>query len=216
MAVDTVRQQVVFRYGEEHMDVFEMADASAKRHEILRLNSYLKDVIVGTYVRVDYKGLRGEPLICWVLLPPAYQPGRPLPAVVDVYPGTVNGEQPSMLAFGEAETHPLAPSAMFQILAGHGYAVIIPSLPIEDSDTPGDPLRSLKEAVLVAVDAAVASGYVDGDRLAIQGTSFGGYATVGVISQTDRFKGGNCIRRRLQLIYRLSRAAYWRAFGSAL
>jgi dipeptidyl aminopeptidase/acylaminoacyl peptidase len=66
--------------------------------------------------------------------------------------------------------------------------VLLASIPSDRDVLPREPLQELADTVLGAVDAAIATAYVDGDRLAIQGWSFGGFATIGVIAQTNRFK----------------------------
>src|SRR3546814_4717950 len=57
-----------------------------------------------------------------------------------------------------------------------------------DLKVPRDPLNGLVEDVFAAVDAAVAAGYVDPDRLAVQGQSYGGYTAAALVGLTDRFK----------------------------
>jgi dipeptidyl aminopeptidase/acylaminoacyl peptidase len=49
-------------------------------------------------------------------------------------------------------------------------------------------MADLADAVLGGVDAAVALGVVDPDRLAIMGHSYGGYSSLAVLVQTDRFR----------------------------
>ena len=48
--------------------------------------------------------------------------------------------------------------------------------------------KHFADGVLPAIDAAIARGIIDPDRIAIQGQSNGGYATLSLISQTTRFR----------------------------
>jgi dipeptidyl aminopeptidase/acylaminoacyl peptidase len=49
-------------------------------------------------------------------------------------------------------------------------------------------LKSLTDGVLPAVDAVIARGIVDPDRIAVVGQSDGGFATLGLITETNRFR----------------------------
>jgi len=69
----------------------------------------------------------------------------------------------------------------------YGYAVLEASIPMS-TEVPRDIGDGLAAKVLAAVDAAIATGMVDSDRLALQGHSFGGWGTLMTISQTRRFK----------------------------
>ena len=52
----------------------------------------------------------------------------------------------------------------------------------------GYPGEAWAKGALAAVNKVIDMGVADPDRLGIQGTSYGGYATVLLITQTDRFK----------------------------
>ena len=51
-----------------------------------------------------------------------------------------------------------------------------------------DPGMSAVECILPALDAAIATGIVDGDKLGLHGHSWGGYQTAFLVTQTNRFK----------------------------
>ena len=46
--------------------------------------------------------------------------------------------------------------------------------------------------VMTATDALVATGYIDEDRMAVAGGSYGGYLVTWITAQTDRFKASVC------------------------
>ncbi len=52
----------------------------------------------------------------------------------------------------------------------------------------GYALALLPSGVLPAIDAVIARGFADPDRIAIAGQSDGGFATLGLITQTGRFR----------------------------
>ncbi len=156
--------------------------ADGARRDLARLNAHLRGVVGGTPVRIDHKGPGGDDRMSWLLLPPDYRPGRPVPTVVNVYLGSVGRD--TWTRWRLDQVHALND----HILAAQGYAVLYPSLPIPSQQIPRDPLQNLPDEVFAAVDAAIARGYVDPDRMAVQGQSFGGYTTGALIGLTHRFR----------------------------
>lgn len=84
-----------------------------------------------------------------------------------------------------------------QILTSQGYAVLQANprgstgygevfAQACDHDWGGGDYKDL----MAAVDAVLARGGLDADRLAVMGTSYGGYMTNWIVGQTDRFKAG--------------------------
>jgi dipeptidyl aminopeptidase/acylaminoacyl peptidase len=73
-----------------------------------------------------------------------------------------------------------------QLFAALGYAVLLPSMP--PAKNQADKLKVLPDGVLPAVDAVIARGIVDPDRVAVAGQSDGGFATLGLITETSRFR----------------------------
>lgn len=117
----------------------------------------------------------------WLYLPPL-PPGERAPLVLDVHGGPT-------LAWAESYVHD------FQVLAGMGYAVLAAN-PRGSAgygeafcrkiinDWGGDDFRDL----MLGLDHVIATEPVDGTRLAITGSSYGGYMTCWAITQTKRFK----------------------------
>jgi dipeptidyl aminopeptidase/acylaminoacyl peptidase len=100
--------------------------------------------------------------------------------VVLPYPGDTGSAPPSSQGAGGFARAPNA-----QILAGAGYAALVPALPF----IPGkEPMDSLAGQVLAPVDAAACQGLVDGERVAAWGHSYGGYTAVAIATQSPRFK----------------------------
>ena len=116
-----------------------------------------------------------------MLLPPETRP--PYPMIVSVYGGyrgvgTIN-------RFSLQGPQAVEP----QLLCSAGYAVLFPEVPLGEKD----PMIGLVEPVLAAVDRAVELGLADGERVGLMGTSYGGYSTVALIAQTDRFRAALAI-----------------------
>jgi dipeptidyl aminopeptidase/acylaminoacyl peptidase len=111
--------------------------------------------------------------------------GEPQPLLVDVHGGPHNAWGP---AFDPVH-------AYAQVLAEQGWAVL--TLNLRGSDGYGEKVWTAARGAwgkadgddfLSAVDALVADGTADPDRLALTGYSYGGYMTCWLTTQTDRFK----------------------------
>lgn len=182
IAASAAGQRAAVTDRDHNVTTLMIVGADGSRRELARLNEHLRDVAGGTPVRIDHKGPDGSDRMSWLLLPPGYRSGQRVPTVVSVYPGSVGRE--TWHRWQLDEVHALNG----HILAAHGYAVLYPSLPVRYDQVPRDPLEGLPEQVFAAVDAAIAGGYVDPDRLAVQGQSYGGYTTGALVGLTNRFR----------------------------
>lgn len=148
---------------------------------LLTINPDLGAEQIGQIRAVEVQDPDGRMLKHWLLLPPAWRPGQRPPLIVVPYPGSVPQRVPFRLS---TTSLTLTPNAA--LLAAQGYAVLTPALPRDRSK--GEPAEGLADQILVAVDAVVARGYADPDRVALWGHSFGGYAALATATQTGRFK----------------------------
>jgi dipeptidyl aminopeptidase/acylaminoacyl peptidase len=156
--------------------------------QVLRsINGWLREIDQGNVTGIQYVSLDGESLNACILLPVGYQAGRRYPLLTWVYPGDIQGSDCETirndLLPGVAE-----PSLNLQMLASRGYAVLIPSMPMNPWGQPDEALLRLSDGVLPAVDKVVEAGIADSSRLFLMGHSFGGFATYGLVTQTQRFK----------------------------
>ncbi|HEX7719287.1 MAG TPA: prolyl oligopeptidase family serine peptidase, partial [Woeseiaceae bacterium] len=159
-----------------------IASAGTEQQPVAKINTHLDAVRGGTPQRIDHDGPDGSPRHSWILLPPGYRKDSRLPTIVNVYPGRVGGTSFRLHTLDRVS------ALNDHLIAARGYAVLYPSLSSEPGPGLRDPIENLERDVFVAVDAAVAAGYVDADRLAVQGQSYGGYAAAALIGRTNRFK----------------------------
>lgn len=150
----------------------------------LETNAFLRDVYEGDMRRIEYHGLDGQDLKGWIILPFGFHEGKRYPVVVWVYAGVVFGDDPPTTLTHINEAHPLN----LQLLASHGYVVLMPSMPIKSLREGGDTYSELTTGVLPAVDKLVELGIADPQRLGLMGHSYGGYSTYGIVTETSRFK----------------------------
>ena len=151
--------------------------------EIWKANEWTREIKPATSELIDYQAIDGTPLKAWLVLPPDYAAGTKLPVVTIVYPGTTyDAESARRFSLFDADfEHP-------QLFAALGYAVLLPSMPEPKDPTSYHSLTTLTNGVLPAIDAVIARGIADPDRIAVIGQSAGGFATQGLITQTTRFR----------------------------
>ncbi|TVR64649.1 MAG: S9 family peptidase [Gemmatimonadales bacterium] len=149
--------------------------ASATR--VMGVNQFVADEFLwGRSELVDYENEWGVPLQGILTYPADFEAGRRYPMVVYHYErlsqGLHNWVNPSqrsaynVTAFSQA-----------------GYFVLRPDIVYR----PRNPGLSFMESALPALDAALATGHIDPDRVGILGHSWGGYQTTFAVTQTDRF-----------------------------
>ncbi|MCA1722936.1 MAG: S9 family peptidase, partial [Thermomicrobia bacterium] len=123
-----------------------------------------------------------------ILIRPPDAPEGPLPTIVYVHGGP----------YGRwSNGWHLRPGDWGQWLATHGYAVLMPNC--RGGMGHGNRFATMARGavgegdfrdVMTMVDAAIARGIADPERLGIGGWSQGGFMTAWAITQTDRFKAG--------------------------
>lgn len=152
---------------------------------------------------VDYVGINGKKMQGALWLPANYEPGKKYPTIVYIY------EKLSQTL--HQYTPPMAGGGGFNrtLYTSNGYAVFSPDIAYRLND----PGVSAVECVLPALDAAIATGIVDGDKLGLQGHSWGGYQTSFLVTQTNRFKAAIAGAPLTDLVSMYS-SMYWNT-GSA-
>ena len=61
--------------------------------EIWRANEWMGEIKTGRVESISYKATDGTPLTAWLLLPPDHSPGKKLPVITVVYPGSMYSER---------------------------------------------------------------------------------------------------------------------------
>ena len=132
----------------------------------------------------------GLPLDGILILPPGPENRGPLPTVLIVHGGPY-GRSTDITHLSSG------PNGWAQLLATHGFAVCLPN-PRGGSGrghrfaatVAGEVGHADYGDVMAAVDALIARGIADPERLGIGGWSQGGFMTAWAVGQTDRFKAG--------------------------
>jgi dipeptidyl aminopeptidase/acylaminoacyl peptidase len=138
---------------------------------------------------VQWKSRDGLPVEGMLWLPVGYRPGTPIPLVTELHGGPTGV---ILDACPTPRTYPI------EVFLEKGIAVFAPNF--RGSVNYGAAFR-LKNAlsqgesdyqdVMTGIDALIARGIADPDRLGIMGWSYGGYLTTSVVTQTQRFKAAS-------------------------
>ena len=167
-------------------DINLLGAGDGRTQRLTELNSGLfKDVSLATPEELIFTGADGWELQGWILRP---QTEGLAPAILEIHGGP-------MAMYGQSFFFE------FQMLAAQGYAVVY--LNPRGSTGYG---RHFSDAVnndwggkdwqdiQAGLDAAIARGGIDPDRLGVAGGSYGGYMTNWAVSHTDRFKAAVTMR----------------------
>ncbi|QJU60083.1 S9 family peptidase [Sphingomonas sp. AP4-R1] len=146
-----------------------------------RVNAMLADVEAPPPLSLHHRLPDGRSVTSWLYLPDRAPASRPPPLVVVAYAGSVSGETPPA-GWGPGDG---SPQTNIAVLRGHGFAVLQPSMPMLPVT---DRSYDFAGQIGSAVDAAVATGRVDGQHVGLWGHSFGGYTAATTATETDRFK----------------------------
>lgn len=103
-----------------------------------------------------------------VLLPADTSPGKELPAIMFCYPGGRVSQFAAEFGGGMPSTLPLVP------FLERGYAVLLAEAPIGPDGEPGNPLEEIAAVLVPQLYHAAGLGYVDLERVALAGQSYGG------------------------------------------
>lgn len=131
----------------------------------------------GSAELIAYTNSAGVPLQGLLYKPANFDPSKKYPLIVYTY------ERLSQIV------HNFFPPVFgsninFPFYTSNGYLVYLTDI----AYTEGQPGPSALDCVNAALDAVIARGFVDEDRLGIQGSSWGGYQSAYIITQTDRFR----------------------------
>ncbi len=148
-----------------------------KIHRISEINPQQDDYLWGTAELVHWKATDGQELDGLLYKPDNFDPDK---------------KYPLMVYFYERNSDNLhryyAPAAGRSIInhsfyVSRGYVLFIPDIPYKT----GEPGPSAANAVLPGTQSIIDLGFIDEQRIGMQGHSWGGYQTAYLVTQTDMF-----------------------------
>ncbi|MGE5834993.1 MAG: prolyl oligopeptidase family serine peptidase [Acidobacteriota bacterium] len=159
----------------------QVADAGFRNVRTLtKLNPWLDGRPLPKSELIKYRDVDGKQLYGVLRYPINYVPGQKYPTVFEIYETFFENGFNARAAF----------------LTSHGYAVFHPSVNL----VVGRPGEAWVKGVTTAANELIDRGVADPDRLGVHGTSYGGYATVLLLTQTDRFKAAINISGKVDMI----------------
>lgn len=127
---------------------------------------------------VQWTSLNGEQLQGVLVKPEDFDPGKKYPMIVYFY------ERLSQNVHQHRVPSPSASSINPTMFASNGYLVFMPDITYRT----GYPGQGAEDAVLPGVTSLITRGYVDPQRIGIQGQSWGGYQVAHLVTRTNMFR----------------------------
>lgn len=154
--------------------------------ELARINAHLDRVRHPEHRQVTYMLNDPENRLAprqtegCVMLPPDYDAGKSYPLLVDVYPTGTGGTCRTLKDLPQ----PAAVTA--DLWAARGFIYIRPAFPLDLIRTADGPVAAMGNVFDQTVDALVAQGYGDPDRVVLYGFSQGGLLSLVTATQTRK------------------------------
>ncbi|MDQ2799564.1 MAG: S9 family peptidase, partial [Armatimonadota bacterium] len=169
----------------EAPEVFWLAPGASESEALTDLNQDWHDkYALASAEPVAWQSADGLEIEGLLTYPSGYDPDQTYPLVLALHGGP----------YGRS-VQDLSPYSTAQVYAAEGYAVLEPNY--RGSEGYGDAFSTAIQKdlgggdysdVIAGVDWLIAEGVADPERLAVSGSSYGGYLVNWIISQTPRFK----------------------------
>ncbi len=151
-----------------------------EKRRLTDLNPWVQEKALTRSELIRYRDVDGKELYGVLYYPVGYEPGKKYPLVCEVYERFFdNGFNTNM-----------------NIFTNQGWFGLRPSVDLEI----GYPGEAWVKGVTSAVNLLIERGLVDEDKVGVHGTSYGGYATSLLITQTDRFAAAINISGKVDII----------------
>lgn len=166
-------------------ELFYRAPGKTDPQQMTSINQkFLDEVIVQETHEIWFKNPHGHDIQGWYLLPVGYEEGKTYPLALNIHGGPHVMWGPSARSMWHE----------WQLHAASGYAVFYCNP--RGSDGYGESHTSALhknwgevafDDIMAGVDTLLEKGFVDAQRMAVTGGSYGGYMTAWVVGHTDRF-----------------------------
>lgn len=200
IAVSADQQHLIYtsQSAAEPEDIWTTTAGEFRPKRVTHINPVFDQYMMGESRLIEWKTLNGQLVQGALLLPAGYTPGKRYPLIVYQYPGSMWSTQGNLFGF-----NPFSSAVEnWQFFATRGYAVLLADVPAR----PETYMRDIAAAILPAIDKVIDLGICDPERIGITGQSNGGYGTLSLIVQTNRFKAavdrmgpGNLISQYTQM-----------------
>jgi len=134
-----------------------------------------KQATIELFPWTDADGMVRDALL---VKPEDFDPKKEYPLIVNFY------EKSSQNLYNNRAPYAHRSTINYSYYASKGYVLFNPDIHYED----GYPGESCYSAVMASVDALLKEGYIDEDRMGLQGHSWGGYQIAHLLTKTNRFR----------------------------
>ena len=178
-------------------DVFAMNLSNGRASQLTEINPQLRNLKLGDLDPVHWKSFDGKEIWGLLLTPPGYQHGQRIPMLVYCHGGPIGGYTYGIFPQfahipGQVDPYPV------EAMASAGMAILFP-MPRGGSGYGIAGFRAIinrwgeddYKDIMAGVNAMIAQGIADPDRLGVMGASYGGYMTDWIVTQTARFKAAS-------------------------
>jgi dipeptidyl aminopeptidase/acylaminoacyl peptidase len=183
-------------------DYFAADPTLSNPRQVTETNPFQDDYAWAESELIEYENAWGVPLQAVLRYPADYEPGRQYPMVVYIYERVSQ----RLHYYSVPSEHSAYNDAVF---TAEGYFVLQPDIVYRDRN----PGLSAVAALEPAVQAAIASGMVDPDKVGLVGHSWGGYQTAFTVTQTDIFSAA-VAGAPLTNLFSMYLSVYWNSGGT--
>jgi dipeptidyl aminopeptidase/acylaminoacyl peptidase len=178
-------------------DVYVADLTSGRATKLTDINPELRKLNLGELEAVHWKSFDGKEIWGLLLIPPGYRRDQRIPMVVYCHGGPIGGFTWGLFPQfahrpGQVDPYPV------EAMTAAGMAILFP-MPRGGSGYGVEGFRAIinrwgeddYKDIMAGVDAMIARGIADSDRLGVMGASYGGYMTDWIVTQTGRFKAAS-------------------------
>ncbi len=172
-------RDVIFRKGNfrEYPDLWLTSMNFDDPKKISAANPQQSDYLWGTVESTSWISANGDSLSGLVYKPENFDPGKKYPMIVYFYERYADRKHAHYIP------KPSHSVINFTRYANDGYIIFIPDIVYKE----GYPGKSAEDAVISGTLHMISQGYVDKNRLGMQGQSWGGYQVAHLLTRTDMF-----------------------------
>lgn len=146
--------------------------------QISDANPQQSDYRWGTAELYEWTSLNGEKLQGMLIKPENFDPNKQYPMIVNFYERSSDG------LYRHRAPYPHRSTINYSFYVSRGYVIFNPDVPYRI----GYPGESCYNAVIPGVTSLIDEGFIDKDRIGVQGHSWGGYQIAYLITKTDIFR----------------------------
>ncbi|MCP3929321.1 MAG: S9 family peptidase [Bacteroidetes bacterium] len=171
-----------YLFAKENFNTFPdlwYADQTFKNPKrISKANPQQSEYAWGNMELYEWTALDGQTLQGLLVKPKNFDPSRKYPMIVNFYERSTDG------LHRHRAPYPHRSTINYSFYANKGYLIFNPDVPYKE----GYPGESAYNAVISGVTSLINEGFVDKDRIGVQGHSWGGYQIAYLLTKTDIFK----------------------------